>query len=246
MKLDNFLDRLCQDSCPESLWQTTTVFLADNGFDRVIRIRTSQSGVDVRTTMSTGFQAFYAENAFERDDPFLKYCLTAPNPVATGEAYLKDYDYLTARCRQLICAAGEDGFRAGFSVPSPAYLSGQTIGWNLGSSLDKKEVEALRRDREPVLRLALMAVQDRLDHLPERLPEPHGSDISCLSNREHQCLALIAKGLRIKAIAGELGIKPVTVELHLANARRKLGAATRDQAVAMVYAHHRPSRHPPE
>ncbi|NVO27293.1 helix-turn-helix transcriptional regulator [Donghicola sp. C2-DW-16] len=48
------------------------------------------------------------------------------------------------------------------------------------------------------------------------------------------CLDLLGCGLRTKAIAQELGISVVTVELHLRNARTKLGAATRDQAL-MLY-----------
>ncbi|MBD8893186.1 helix-turn-helix transcriptional regulator [Roseibium litorale] len=238
MQLDGFIERIARETCPDSLWLAVTGFLAGNGFDKVIRIRCCPQGVRVRTTMSEGFQAYYSENAFERDDPFLEHCLTAPETVPTGEDYLKDYSYLTERGQSLIRAAGEDGFRAGFSVPSPMHLGPVTIGWNLGSSLGRKDVESLRRDREPLLRLALMAVQERLDFPQDAL----GSGLSqqarmqrVLSRREHQCLSLIADGLRIKAIAAELGIKPVTVDLHLANARKKLGAATREQAVALAF-----------
>lgn len=53
-----------------------------------------------------------------------------------------------------------------------------------------------------------------------------------LSPRERECLLLLSKGLRNDMIAHRLNVSVPTVELHLANARRKLGAATREQAIA--------------
>jgi DNA-binding NarL/FixJ family response regulator len=55
-----------------------------------------------------------------------------------------------------------------------------------------------------------------------------------LSRREVQCLEGLAHGLDNSGIARELNIALPTVALHLINARRKLGAATREQAVALA------------
>ena len=41
----------------------------------------------------------------------------------------------------------------------------------------------------------------------------------------------LAAGLRTDRIAHRLGISPAAVDLYFANARRKLGARTRDQAL---------------
>ncbi len=57
-------------------------------------------------------------------------------------------------------------------------------------------------------------------------------DIQALSNRERQCLREMALGKRVQAIAEAIGIAPVTVELHLRNARLKLRASTNPEAVA--------------
>ena len=58
-----------------------------------------------------------------------------------------------------------------------------------------------------------------------------------LSPREREALLWLAAGLRNDPIAERMGITNPTVELHLANARRKLGAATREQALvrALVF-----------
>ena len=50
--------------------------------------------------------------------------------------------------------------------------------------------------------------------------------------REQRCLEMIARGLRVQAIANEIAVARVTVEMHLKSARDKLEAATLPQAVA--------------
>jgi ATP/maltotriose-dependent transcriptional regulator MalT len=53
-----------------------------------------------------------------------------------------------------------------------------------------------------------------------------------LTRRESQCLEGLARGLDNAGISRELQISLPTVALHLINARKKLGAVTREQAVA--------------
>ena len=55
-----------------------------------------------------------------------------------------------------------------------------------------------------------------------------------ISDRERECLEWLARGERPDAIAYRLGIKRVTVDMHLRNARVKLNAATREHAVALA------------
>jgi len=53
------------------------------------------------------------------------------------------------------------------------------------------------------------------------------------SRREREVLALLAKGSTDSQIASELGLSPATVQTHVRNAKAKLGARTRAQAVAL-------------
>ena len=55
-----------------------------------------------------------------------------------------------------------------------------------------------------------------------------------LSPRERETLTWLASGLRTTQIAHRMGIREVTVGLHLQGARRKLGARTREQALAIA------------
>jgi DNA-binding CsgD family transcriptional regulator len=60
----------------------------------------------------------------------------------------------------------------------------------------------------------------------------HAKTLLQLTERELQCLGFLASGHRRDQIAQRLGIKSVTVDLHVRNARLKLGAKTREQAIA--------------
>lgn len=53
-----------------------------------------------------------------------------------------------------------------------------------------------------------------------------------LTPRERQALGCVAQGLNSKGAARRLGTMPKTVDLHVETARKKLGAATRVEAVA--------------
>ncbi|MDQ2106776.1 response regulator transcription factor [Azospirillum isscasi] len=57
-----------------------------------------------------------------------------------------------------------------------------------------------------------------------------------LTVREKECLGYLARGLRCRAMADAMGITVKTVEKQIESARRKVGAKTREQAVAIAIA----------
>jgi len=56
--------------------------------------------------------------------------------------------------------------------------------------------------------------------------------MNILTPRERECLEWLAQGLTNAGIASKLGVAVPTVAMHLASARRRLGAQTREEAVA--------------
>jgi DNA-binding NarL/FixJ family response regulator len=58
---------------------------------------------------------------------------------------------------------------------------------------------------------------------------------SGLSERETQVLELLAQGLGIEEIAGQLNIMPATVRNHVANLLNKLGAHSQLEAVITAF-----------
>jgi DNA-binding CsgD family transcriptional regulator len=60
----------------------------------------------------------------------------------------------------------------------------------------------------------------------------HEANEKLLSGREHEVPLWLCAGYRVSMIADKLGISESAVNLYLKNARAKLGAKTREQAVA--------------
>ncbi|MGP3921451.1 response regulator transcription factor [Nonomuraea sp. 10N515B] len=56
-----------------------------------------------------------------------------------------------------------------------------------------------------------------------------------LTEREHDVLRLIAKGLSNRQIAARLHISPSTAGVHVSHILTKLGAATRTEATAIAF-----------
>jgi DNA-binding CsgD family transcriptional regulator len=82
---------------------------------------------------------------------------------------------------------------------------------------------------------ALRRAQQDARELAERL-STNGATPGVLSPREHEVVELLAAGLSGEQVAGQLGISPATVRVHIRNATGKLGARTRMQAVAIAVA----------
>ena len=58
------------------------------------------------------------------------------------------------------------------------------------------------------------------------------------SSREREVLALLAGGATDRQVAASLHLSPATVRTHVRNAKTKLGARTRAQAVALALQRH--------
>lgn len=61
-----------------------------------------------------------------------------------------------------------------------------------------------------------------------------GDALPALSPRERECLIYLARGLTIQAMTGVTGRSRKTLEKQIASARKKIGAATSEQAVAIA------------
>ncbi|CAB4931620.1 unannotated protein [freshwater metagenome] len=78
---------------------------------------------------------------------------------------------------------------------------------------------------------AASTVADRAPLVVTNAPRRTGN---ALSPRERQVLQLLAEGLTSGQLAEALGISEETVKTHVTNAKRKLGAHTRAQAIALA------------
>ena len=91
----------------------------------------------------------------------------------------------------------------------------------------RREAEAGRLDAD-----AVHAVLTAAGHTPPPLPRPAG-----LTGREAQVVALLARGLQTKQVAGALGISVKTADHHVQNAYGKIGVSTRAAAAMFAMEH---------
>jgi DNA-binding CsgD family transcriptional regulator len=66
-----------------------------------------------------------------------------------------------------------------------------------------------------------------------RFPATNGSSAP-LTRRERQIVEMLARGATGEQIAHELVLSPETVQKHVHNAKRKIGAATRAHLIALA------------
>ena len=102
---------------------------------------------------------------------------------------------------------------------------------NVMLDIPEHRLDAWHAEHGAILELMASTVHARLRRLRGVAVET-----SPLSLREIEVLRLLAAGDRPARIAALLDISEKTVEFHIGNARAKLGARTRDQAVAIAAA----------
>lgn len=225
----SLIESLPEGISSDSAWTASAQFFESFGFDKLIYVDRTLAGLSMFTTFPQSWTSHYQTAAYERIDPFFAYCCSTTRPMGTGVDYLVDYPFLSAVQRRLIQEAGETGMRAGMSCIVRQAGPVGAGGWNLGSSLPRHDVEKIFSEHSDLLRLAAFFAHERLQ---SALDEEQRQ--LTLSPREKECLLWVAQGLRSKQIAEKLGLRPVTVELHLKNARTKLRASTREQAIAIA------------
>jgi DNA-binding CsgD family transcriptional regulator len=233
----DFLAALETVATSDGLWSATADYLDGLGFTHSI-----YSFVDVRdakasrvwTSLPGSWTDRYMDESYQRVDPFYRYCCRTFAPICTGPEYLDTHGYLAEQERKVILEGGETGFRSGFSAPVRLIGGIKFGGWNFGSRFKRSELEASLKEHGDELRLAAFCIHEHAERLSQTESEPN---FGRLSPRERECLLWLSRGLRTAAIADRLGIAQVTVDLHFRGARRKLGAATREEALAKAIAH---------
>ena len=224
----------------EATWAIGVAALAELGMGGVIWLDATGAGVPcLRSTLGPEWDADNRRALAAGADPFPRHCLSQLAPLRTGSAHLDRYAYLPASARRLVReAADRTGFTAGVSMPVLAAPGGRGQGWNLMAEGGADELDAILRAHGNTLALAAHLIHARLLAVAGPQAGPPSSlrknPAPRLTPRERDCLAFIADGLRTAELAHRLGVTEATVEFHLANARRKLGARTRDHAVAIA------------
>lgn len=170
----------------------------------------------------------YAREGFAAEDVVVAESARTVDPFTWSEIRAK---YPGASTR-IFAAAAAFGWRDGFVIPvhNPRASPGERFGV---ASLAAGRLDGFGpTQRRVAASIVLSAFASAVALRGRRaLARPEGDRLTA---RERDCLALVASGLDDPGIGEALGITRTTAHTHVERAKKRLGAKTRAQAVAVA------------
>lgn len=170
--------------------------------------------------------ALYMARGYDKKDPVPRWAIISGKPVAWTEMMrtLAPDD----PGHEVFAAARAWGYSEGYITPVRAQ----------DGSLGLISVGGGREGLDDAERVFLQAVSTAALHRAEAIstPETSSAVAKLLSRRERECVSLLLQGFTDREIGTVLGVSEATARFHIDNARRKLGARSRPQLVALVAA----------
>lgn len=232
--LAELFDDLAVEAQPSDRWRVLTDTLGGLGLteinysflDMATASRMDCRGDPVMSTMRADWLEYYVEHLYDLDD----YAVSHVRAGRMSPMMWSAEDAPRTDAPHIINEAADAGLRTGLLVPlaGPAGSALPGAGIMLGSSLG--ETEFRRMLRENGMDLVALAHLFHAGAVGELIRRRH--QVAPLSPRERDCLQFIAAGLRPDTIADRLTLAKVTVDMHLTNARKKLGCRTMAETVA--------------
>lgn len=169
----------------------------------------------------------YMQTVYPDEDPRIAHCREHATPYFYGRSFWRKDEVLPRNRRvydeELIAA----DMRSIVAIPFHARQNPHLGIFGVATDMTRKEFERFFASHGASIHLAALGACSQVRSLM-RGRQPCSTP---LSGRERECLLWLGRGLRNDQIADRLNVQTVTVEFHLANARRKLNARTREQAL---------------
>lgn len=169
------------------------------------------------------FEILYMWKGHHRDDPVVAEVQKRLRPFTSLEVYQKP---LTRKQQALVALTRKFGYVYDYIVPT--HLPGRVEGmvfFFLGQDQQRLSTfKGLYRDLE---RIALhCSILLRMD-----TEQQYSRSMVDLTTREHECLALVARGFSNREISTELNITERTVKYHVSNLLQKFDVKGRSQLI---------------
>lgn len=231
--LEDFATKIVFAKDMDIVWNATCEFFENQGFVGVQhgvrngKVRLTENDTRLSTSVSD-WQAAYFSEEDDLIDPLFTRSEHTPEMFATGLEFLCDYPFLRPKEKAVIHRASDFGLISGLAMKMPSEDTQMRRGWNLLSDMNRKQMEELRQRSGSLFQVCAALADQKMVSVGARHRGLR------LTNREAECLLWLANGMRTDQIAYKLGIRPVTVDMHVRNARHRLGAKTREQALAIA------------
>ena len=226
-------------SAPERRWNIALNAFAEMGVDWVTAgtaPRIKLEAVTVQTSLPASIMLDYISARLPVSDPWMQHCATS-TLIDALDVEAKQATALTAHAAVLQDVFAAHGLRQVCLLPA---YSGDQPGGLVLYAKGKEEAAQLRDPKRLQSLLPLCAVIAAYWQPTETKTEKDGLAEGSylfkrlLAPREAEALLWLSQGLQTGRTAERMGIAPVTVSKHIAAARHKLGARSREQALALA------------
>ncbi len=188
----------------------------------------------LRSSMTRAFLAEYAQQKFYEVDQFVSGIGLPFYPSLHVTGTLERATAPSQRHLDFNWTTWDMGYTLGYAMRFAGACPGtsKTVVFCAGEKASEFTAEQFEKIRQAGTAVAAFICAPGMgQEYPAFAAQESGN---ALSSREKQMLALLAAGYLNTRIAHELGIAEVTVRKTLLSARRKLGAKTREEALAIA------------
>lgn len=232
-RIDAYIEDLAGQSDLVAIWRHTAAFTGNLGFDgcSLTLARPSQTGIAsifVRSSICDKFEHHYKHDRLFDSDPFLLAGCGNLSAKRFSLSQLPEDAAALSSDQKFLTHLADRGIRNGLGVPVRTRGEHCFGGWVFSSSEDDKTFGKAEAEYGRTVHLAGVLAYERMVALGVGEPAPERA----LSARERECLLWLCAGFRVSIIAERLQISESAVNLYVSNAKHKLGAKTREQAIA--------------
>lgn len=178
-----------------------------------------------------------ADDDLLREDPLLHWIKHSTEPALLGYGFGVTPPWQQGRARLFFENLRDFGYHGLLFQPIKLASGPFSVGITVATELEPVDARAYLVTHSSLVLISAKMFGQRAAHLfqsrdlddtwrPRRAMP--------LSKREHEVVTALSRGDRPEQIAFDLSIKPVTVHMHVASARQKLGARTREQLVSLA------------
>ncbi len=230
---EEFADTLTTLPDREAIWRHMAGYAYNRGFSSCSLVLKNNAAPgkqspEILSDLSREFRQAYSKQGLGEIDPFLLFSCRSLSAKKIVTDSLSSFPGASAIHQQFLDYASQSGATNNLGIPVRTSDCDVFGGWIFSNSENEDRFEQLYKECACETHLAAVLAYERMVAVETGCKT--GSAL--LSEREIECLLWLCAGLRSAAIAGKLNISESAVNLYITNAKYKLGAKTREQAVA--------------
>lgn len=220
--IENFIEGTQNVASAAALKRLFLSAVAEEGYENAVFARTNERGLVSLpwAEFPVGYVETYRSEGWDRKDPVVHRAHLARRPFKWSETsprggFTREQKRFFEECREL-------GVHSGITIPIPG----------TGRDVDLISLSLRQREQAPPDRMShlyMLSVQYWLKY--RELSDRHDPQVIPLTAQETECLRWCKEGKTNWEIGEILRISEKTVEFHLSNGMRKLGANNRITAV---------------